>query len=167
MWLEGWNFQPHPRPPRLGESLQLELTTSGQRFNQSDLWKGTCIKTLDKGVQKHLGWWVHHIPGGWYISHYIGTDTLVLRILLDLTLCISYVPGCSFVSFIVSLITNADGKLNISWVFWAVTANYQTWGRGHGNPQSVAKSGKSMGDLKIHYLWFISELGGSLVGLCF
>ena len=49
------------------------------------------------------------------------------------------------------------------WILWVIIVNYWSWERSCGNPQSVAKSGKSGGNLGTHYLWLVSKVKGSLL----
>lgn len=47
-------------------------------------------------------------------------------------------------------------------VLWAVTASYQTWGQGGGNPWVIGKPDKSVGNVGAHCLGLTSEVGAVL-----
>lgn len=52
LWLEGWNFHPHPWPPGLREGLEVVSPANGQWFNPSWLSNEGAIKTQKDSTWK-------------------------------------------------------------------------------------------------------------------
>lgn len=76
VWLEDWNFQPHP-PDLLGmgDVLAIELITNIQRFNQSCRRNETLVITLEPPGSESF-WVDEHIEGlrAWYTQRRHGSS---------------------------------------------------------------------------------------------
>lgn len=149
-WLGAWNFQPHSHFPERGEELEMEL------IDQAYVRKPPKIpKVLGSERFKVSG---TSTQGGW------GTPTQRRQKFLysGPSQTSSSSSGCSSVSFVI-FFNKLVNVHQFSTVFCEPLQQInQIQGRDCGNPQFVAKSDRSCGNLGTYYLQLAPEVGSVL-----